>query len=79
MTTNLALAHLEYQSISFENVHNSWIQVIDFTKYKTALDIGVGSSRDALALKHKRLCVTAVEPSGDLRALGQTFPGIPYV
>jgi SAM-dependent methyltransferase len=70
---NSALLFSQYQSISFENVHNSWVQAIDFQQCKTALDIGAGSGRDALALKHKRLCVTAIEPSDDLRALGQAF------
>jgi len=72
---NSALLFSQYQSISFENVHNSWIQTIHFKQCKTALDIGAGSGRDALALKHKRLCVTAIEPSDDLRALGQAFTG----
>lgn len=72
---NSALLFSQYQSISFENVHSSWIQVIDLKLCKTALDIGAGSGRDALALKHKELCVTAVEPSYDLRALGKAFTG----
>ncbi|WP_168427310.1 class I SAM-dependent methyltransferase [Candidatus Colwellia aromaticivorans] len=65
----------QYQSVSFENVHNSWIQEINFKQCKTALAIGAGSGRDALASKHKKLCVTAIEPSDDLRALGQAFTG----
>jgi len=72
---NSALLFSQYQSISFENVHNSWIQAIDFQQCKTALDIGAGSGRDALALKQKKLFVTAIEPSDDLRALGQAFTG----
>ena len=72
---NSALLFSQYQSISFEKVHESWIQVIDFQKCKTALDIGAGSGRDALALKNEKLCVTAIEPSDDLRALGQVFTG----
>ena len=72
---NSALLFSQYQSISFENVHDSWIQAIDFTQCETALDIGAGGGRDALALKHKKLCVTAIEPSDDLRALGQAFTG----
>jgi protein-L-isoaspartate O-methyltransferase len=47
---NSALLFSQYQSISFENVHYSWIQAIDFTQYKAALDIGAGSGRGALAL-----------------------------
>jgi SAM-dependent methyltransferase len=72
---NSALLFSQYQSISFENVHTSWIQVIDFQQCKTALDIGAGSGRDALALKYKRLCVTAIEPSDHLRVLGQNYTG----
>jgi SAM-dependent methyltransferase len=65
----------QYQSTSFEEVHNSWIQVIDFEQCKTVLDIGAASGRDALALKSKKLCVTAIEPSDDFRTLGQAFTG----
>jgi phospholipid N-methyltransferase len=72
---NSSLLFSQYQSVSFKKVHNTWIQVIDFKHCKTALDIGAGSGRDALALKHKELCVTAIEPSDDLRALGQAFTG----
>jgi SAM-dependent methyltransferase len=72
---NSAFLFSQYQSISFEKVHDSWLQVIDFKQCKTALDIGAGSGRDALALKYKRLCVTAIEPSDGLRALGQAFTG----
>lgn len=72
---NSALLFSQYQSISFQNVHNSWVQVIDFQKCETALDVGAGSGRDALALKHKGLRVTAIEPSDDLRSLGQAFTG----
>ena len=72
---NSALLFSQYQSVSFEKVHDSWIQAIDLKQCKTALDIGAGSGRDALALKHKKLCVTAIEPSDDLRELGQAFTG----
>jgi len=72
---NSALLFSQYQSISFKNVHNSWIQAIEFKQCKTALDIGAGSGRDALALEQQKLCVTAIEPSDGLRALGQAFTG----
>lgn len=72
---NSDLLFSKYQSISFKNVHNSQIQAIEFQQCKTALVIGAGSGRYALALKHKKLCVTAIEPSDDLRALGKTFTG----
>jgi SAM-dependent methyltransferase len=72
---NSALLFSQYQSISFEKVHDSWIHDIDLKQCKTALDIGAGSGRDALALKCKKLCVTAIEPSDDLKALGQAFTG----
>lgn len=72
---NSALLFSQYQSVSFEKVHNSWIQSIDFQQCKTALDIGAGAGRDALALKYKKLRVTEIEPSDDLRALGQAFTG----
>lgn len=72
---NSALLFSQYQSISFDNVHSSWVHEIDFQLCNTALDIGAGSGRDALSLKHKKLCVTAIEPSDDLRSLGQAFTG----
>lgn len=72
---NSTLLFSQYQSISFESIHNSWIQTVDLKQCKTALDVGAGSGRDALALKHKKLCVTAIEPSNDLMALGQAFTG----
>jgi len=72
---NSALLFSQYQSISFENVHSSWVQTIDFKQCNTLLDIGAGSGRDALALNSQKLCVTAIEPSDDLRALGKEFTG----
>jgi SAM-dependent methyltransferase len=72
---NSALLFSQYQSITFENVHASWIQAIDFKQCKTALDIGAGSGRDTLALKLEKLCVTAIELSDDLMELGKAFTG----
>ena len=65
----------QYQSIDFESVHASWSQIIDFTSMNTALDVGAGSGRDALALHQKGLQVTAVEPAGELRRKGLALTG----
>ena len=40
----------QYQSLSFDTVHQSWLGNVNVSNYKTALDIGAGSGRDALAL-----------------------------
>lgn len=53
----------QYQSLSFDAVHQSWLGTVNLSKYKTALDIGAGSGRDALALHELGLCVTAIEPA----------------
>lgn len=65
----------QYQSIDFDSVHASWPQIVDFTAMNTALDVGAGSGRDALALHQKGLQVTAVEPAGELRRKGLALTG----
>ena len=56
----------QYQSLSFDDVHQSWLGNVNLSNYKTALDVGAGSGRDALALSEFKLCVTAVEPAQSL-------------
>lgn len=60
----------QYQSLSFDAVHQSWLGAIDLSNFKTALDIGAGSGRDALALHDIGLCVTAIEPAKSLMDRG---------
>ena len=65
----------QYQSLSFDVVHQSWLSSINLSKYKTALDIGAGSGRDALALHDSGLCVTAIEPAKTLMNKGVELTG----
>lgn len=65
----------QYQSLSFDVVHQSWLSSINLSKYKTALDIGAGSGRDALALHDLGLCVTAIEPAQPLMSKGIALTG----
>ncbi|EON93967.1 type 11 methyltransferase [Marinobacter lipolyticus SM19] len=59
----------QYQSLSFEQVHNDWIPQLD-NKTGLALDVGAGSGRDALALSERGWDVVAVEPAAELLRLG---------
>lgn len=65
----------QYQSLSFDAVHQSWLGAIDLSNFKTALDIGAGSGRDALALHDIGLCVTAIEPAQSLMDKGMALTG----
>ncbi len=65
----------QYQSLSFDAVHQSWLGTVNLSKCKTALDIGAGSGRDALALSELKLCVTAIEPAQSLMAKGIELTG----
>jgi len=65
----------QYQSLSFDAVHQSWLGTVNLSQYKTALDIGAGSGRDALALSQSRLCVTAIEPAPSLMDKGIELTG----
>ena len=65
----------QYQSLSFDTVHQSWLGTVNLSKYKTALDIGAGSGRDALALSELKLCVTAIEPAQSLMDKGIELTG----
>ena len=65
----------QYQSLSFENVHGSWLKKVNLHQHKTALDIGAGSGRDALALSHFGLTVTAIEPAQSLKSKAVELTG----
>jgi len=60
----------EYESISFEKVHATWINEAMLSN-GLALDIGSGSGRDAAYLVQRGYSVFAVEPSDKLRLLAQ--------
>lgn len=72
---NATALFYQYQSLSFDAVHQSWLGAIDLSNFKTALDIGAGSGRDALALHDIGLCVTAIEPAQPLMDKGIALTG----
>ncbi len=65
----------QYQSLSFDKVHQSWLSKVTLSNYQSALDIGAGSGRDALALSETGLCVTAIEPAKILMNKGIELTG----
>ncbi|PTB85387.1 class I SAM-dependent methyltransferase [Pseudidiomarina aestuarii] len=67
---NAAKLAEQYDSLSFEQVHGDWLRWLP--KHGSALDIGAGSGRDALALTQLGLKVTAIEPVQELRSIGQS-------
>lgn len=64
-----ALFAVQYNALSFTQVHQSWQQF--WPESGTVLDIGAGSGRDALWLAEHGCEVVAVEPAADLRTIGQ--------
>jgi len=60
----------QYDSLSFEQVHSSWLDRLVQLSPGKALDVGAGSGRDAQALAQRGWQVTAVEPAVRLRARG---------
>ena len=65
----------QYQSLSFDAVHQSWLTTVNLSSYKAALDIGAGSGRDSLALHASGLRVTAIEPAQSLMDKGVELTG----
>lgn len=57
---NISSLVTQYDSVSFESVHNAWLKHVPTNGM--ALDIGAGSGRDARYLSEKGLKVYAVEP-----------------
>ena len=60
----------QYNSLSFEEVHGNWAELIPLKG--TALDIGCGSGRDASALANRGLNVIGVDPSEKLLEIART-------
>ena len=58
-----------YNALDFETVHADLLPILPATP-GTALDVGAGSGRDALALAKRGWEVVAVEPARRLRQLG---------
>ena len=58
----------QYDSLSFESVHNSWKQYWP-EKCANVLDVGAGSGRDAQWFSKQGCFVVAVEPASALRQL----------
>ena len=54
----------QYNSVSFDQVHNSWSNLLPDSGM--VLDVGCGSGRDASALANKNLNVIAIDPSQQL-------------
>ena len=62
---------LSMMALTFEQVHSSWLGLLESRSPGGALDIGAGSGRDAVALNARGWCVTAVEPAKGLRMVGR--------
>lgn len=59
-----------YEAITFEEVHANLLRVLPEPP-AMVLDVGAGSGRDAAALARMGYCVTAVEPSSEMRRIGK--------
>ena len=58
----------QYESVSAEQVHQSWLHLLPIASSATfALDVGAGSGRDARFLAAQGFQVVAVEPAENLR------------
>ena len=62
----------QYESVSFEDVHGDVLDLLPPPPAR-ALDIGAGTGRDAAALAARGYRVTAVEPTAEFRAIGQSL------
>lgn len=60
----------QYESVAFTEVHRDVLHLFPLQP-STIVDIGAGSGRDAAALAALGHSVTAVEPTAELRRLGQ--------
>lgn len=62
----------QYEAVSFEDVHGDVLDLLPPPPART-LDIGAGTGRDAAALAARGYQVTAVEPTDEFRAIGQSL------
>ncbi len=62
----------QYEAVSFEEVHGDVLDLLPPPPAR-ALDIGAGTGRDAAALAARGYRVTAVEPTDEFRAIGQSL------
>jgi len=62
----------QYESVSFEDVHGDVLDLLPPPPAR-ALDIGAGTGRDAAALAARGYQVTAIEPTAEFRAIGQSL------
>jgi len=60
-----------YDSLTFEQAHQSWLDLVDFNG-KTILDIGCGSGRDAVHMALLGGKVTAVDFSKELLSIAKS-------
>lgn len=60
----------QYDSVTFESVHQSWQEYWPQSGYNV-LDIGAGSGRDSRWFVNQGCSVVAVEPCDNLRQLGK--------
>ena len=64
----------QYNSVTFETVHQSW-QAYWPLEGDKVLDVGAGSGRDALWMQKVGADVIAIEPSDSLREQGSEYTG----
>jgi 2-polyprenyl-3-methyl-5-hydroxy-6-metoxy-1,4-benzoquinol methylase len=60
-----------YDSLTFEQAHQSWLDLVDF-KGKKILDVGCGSGRDAVYMEFLGGKVTAVDFSKELLSIAKS-------
>ncbi|MCX7360711.1 MAG: methyltransferase domain-containing protein [Alphaproteobacteria bacterium] len=60
----------QYEKLTFDEVHGDLLHLFPATPARV-LDIGAGTGRDAAALAALGYSVVAVEPTAEMRALGQ--------
>lgn len=68
----------QYESVSAEQVHQSWLHLLTQVPSKTALDVGAGSGRDARFLVKKDFHVITINLSNHITQIsyyfGKLFP-----
>ncbi len=72
---NAEALSLQYDALSFEHVHQSWSRYWP-TSGSKVLDLGAGSGRDSKWFEEQGCEVFAIEPSQEMRELGQKKTGL---